>query len=71
MTRTIKNDYLKIEVYGCLCALSTFNIKGIEADLEDFQESHDDEDSENAEDCSTDRRLRQLRADCRANRPAV
>jgi hypothetical protein len=50
MKKTIENDYLKIEVYGCLCALAIFNIKGIEADLEDFQESHDDEDSENAED---------------------
>ena len=40
---------LKLEVYGCLCELSTFEINSIEADYDDFGDKYD-HDSEKAED---------------------
>ena len=40
---------VEMEVYGCLCSLSKFEINGIKADYDDFGDKYD-HDTENAED---------------------
>lgn len=43
------NEYYELEIFGALCATSTFRINGIDADSRDFGESFD-ESPDTAED---------------------